>query len=50
MVNGMIRTSIGAFINVVLNYVLIPKTGIIGAGIATLISYFIANYFGLFSL
>ncbi len=47
MLNGMIRTSIGAFVNVILNYILIKKLGIMGAAISTLISYFIANYFGL---
>ncbi|GIT99341.1 flippase [Sulfurovum sp. TSL1] len=48
MINGMIRTTVGAIINVFLNYVLIQKMYIQGAAVATLISYFIANYFGLF--
>jgi Na+-driven multidrug efflux pump len=48
VINGMIRTTIGAIINVVLNYILIPVKGIDGAAWATLISYFVANYFGLF--
>ncbi|MBI9084494.1 MAG: flippase [Desulfobacterales bacterium] len=39
-----INTSIGAIANVILNYVLIPKIGIIGSAWATLISYFIAAY------
>lgn len=47
MINGMIRTTVGAIVNVVLNYVLIQKMYIEGAAVATLISYFIANYFGL---
>jgi O-antigen/teichoic acid export membrane protein len=38
------NTSIGAVSNVTLNYILIPKIGIIGAAWATLISYFIAAY------
>jgi O-antigen/teichoic acid export membrane protein len=47
MINGMIRTIIGAIVNVVLNYIFIKKFGIVGAAYSTLISYFIANYFGL---
>ncbi|MDK9693917.1 MAG: flippase, partial [Sulfurimonas sp.] len=42
-----INTTIGAIVNVVLNYVLIQKMGIVGAAWATLISYFIAAYFCL---
>ena len=38
------RTLLGATINVILNYVLIPIYGIIGAAIATLIGQFVANY------
>jgi O-antigen/teichoic acid export membrane protein len=38
------RTLIGAIFNVILNYVLIPKYGINGAAIATLIGQLIANY------
>lgn len=40
-----INTVIGAIINVILNYSLIPKYGIHGAAIATLISYGIAEAF-----
>jgi len=47
MINGMIRTTIGAIINVVLNYVLIKQMQIQGAALSTLVSYFVANYFGL---
>lgn len=38
---------IGASTNVALNYVLLPKIGVEGAAIATLISYFLANFFCL---
>jgi O-antigen/teichoic acid export membrane protein len=38
------RTLLGAILNVILNYILIPKYGINGAAIATLIGQFIANY------
>jgi len=41
---SIINTSIGAIVNVGLNYILIPKIGISGAAWATLISYFIAAY------
>ncbi len=39
-----INTSIGAIVNIVLNYILIKNMGINGAAISTLISYFIAAY------
>ena len=39
-----INTTIGAVVNVLLNYVLIPKIGVEGAAWATLISYLIAAY------
>ena len=38
------RTFIGMVINVILNFVLIPKYGIIGAAYATLISYSLAVF------
>jgi O-antigen/teichoic acid export membrane protein len=38
------RTFIGAIMNVSLNYFMIPKFGISGAAIATLLSQFTANY------
>jgi O-antigen/teichoic acid export membrane protein len=39
------RTFIGMIVNVVLNFILIPKYGIIGSAIATLISYTITTFF-----
>ena len=42
-----INTTIGAIINIVLNYYLIDYMGIEGAAWATLISYFFASYFCL---
>lgn len=38
------RTLLGAVLNVILNYVLIPKYGICGSAIATLLGQFFANY------
>jgi len=38
------RTALGAFINVILNFILIPRCGINGAVIATLLGQFVANY------
>ena len=38
------RTFLGAVSNIILNYILIPRYGIIGAAIATLLSQFMANY------
>lgn len=38
------RTFLGAITNVVLNFILIPKYGIYGAAIATLLAQFTANY------
>lgn len=38
---------IGAFVNVLLNIILIPEYGIYGAAIATLISYGFSSYFSL---
>lgn len=46
--NALIRTAIGAVLNIILNYVLLPKFGIMGAAVATLISYSFVNYFSLF--
>lgn len=39
-----VNTTIGAIVNIVLNYILIQKIGIVGAAWATLISYFVAAY------
>ncbi len=41
----MIRTAGGAFLNIILNLILIPEYEIIGAAIASLISYFFIAYF-----
>jgi len=44
------RTFCGAIINILLNFILIPKYGIIGAAIATLVAQLIASYiFNLFN-
>jgi O-antigen/teichoic acid export membrane protein len=42
------RTLIGCIVNVILNITLIPKYGINGAAIATVISYFVATFFIVF--
>jgi O-antigen/teichoic acid export membrane protein len=39
-----INTTIGAIVNIALNYILIQKIGVVGAAWATLISYIIAAY------
>jgi O-antigen/teichoic acid export membrane protein len=39
------RTSFGAIINVVLNFILIPRFGVLGATYATLFSQFFASFF-----
>ena len=41
------RTFLGSIINIVLNYLLIPRQGIIGAAIATLSTQAIVNFFFL---
>ena len=43
-----IRTGFGALVNIVLNLILIPKMGMMGAAIATLIAYASATFFILF--
>ena len=43
-----INTTIGAIVNIGLNYILIPRIGVEGAAWATFISYFIAAYLSLF--
>ena len=40
-----INTTVGAFVNILLNFLLIPKFGICGAAIATVLSHSIAAYF-----
>jgi O-antigen/teichoic acid export membrane protein len=42
---SFLRTFTGAIINIILNIILIPKYGINGAAIATIISYFISTFF-----
>ncbi|MGB5289396.1 MAG: flippase, partial [Ignavibacteriaceae bacterium] len=39
------RSSVGMILNVVLNFIFIPKYGIIGSAVATLISYTVATFF-----
>lgn len=36
---GTIYTALGAIINIVLNYILIPKMGVMGAAVSTLVAY-----------
>ena len=43
-----IRTGFGAVVNIVLNLILIPKMGMMGAAIATLVAYASATFFILF--
>ena len=40
-------SGIGAVLNIVLNYVFLPKIGVTGAAIATLVSYGVSTYFCL---
>ncbi len=42
---ALYRNIIGAIVNIILNYYLIPIYGIMGAAVATLISYAIAGFF-----
>lgn len=37
-------TGVGAVVNIILNFILIPKYGGLGAGIATLAAQFVASY------
>jgi len=45
---SMLRTGIGAIVNIVFNLFFIPAYGIIGAAYATLIAYAVATFFILF--
>jgi len=45
---SMLRTGVGALVNIVLNVFWIPKYGIIGAAYATLVAYGVATFFILF--
>lgn len=40
-----VRTGLGAIINIVLNLILIPKMGMMGTAIATVIAYFSSTFF-----
>jgi len=42
---AMLRTGMGALVNIGLNVIWIPKYGIMGAALATLIAYFTATFF-----
>ncbi|WP_454803452.1 flippase [Mucilaginibacter phyllosphaerae] len=42
---SMLRTGVGAIVNIILNLFFIPKYGIIGAAYATLIAYAVATFF-----
>jgi len=46
-VYAAIYSAVGAALNIGLNYILLPKIGVTGAAIATLISYSVSNYFCL---
>lgn len=41
---SMINTTIGTFMNIVLNYILINKIGVLGAALSTVITYAFASY------
>lgn len=45
---SMLRTGVGAIVNIILNIFFIPAYGIIGAAYATLIAYFVATFFIVF--
>lgn len=45
---SLLRTAMGAVVNIVLNLILLPKMGIIGAAWATLAAYFTATFFIVF--
>jgi O-antigen/teichoic acid export membrane protein len=45
---SMLRTGVGALVNIVLNIFWIPAYGIIGAAYATLVAYAVATFFILF--
>ena len=41
------NTTIGATLNIALNYILIINVGVLGAAVATLIAYSVSAYFSL---
>lgn len=43
-----VRTSVGAVVNIILNFMLIPSMGMMGTAIATVIAYFTATFLILF--
>jgi O-antigen/teichoic acid export membrane protein len=45
---SFIRTGFGAIVNIVLNLILIPKMGMMGAAIATLVAYASSTFFVIF--
>ena len=45
---SMVRTGAGAIVNIILNIILLPRYGIMGAAYATLAAYFIATFFVIF--
>lgn len=42
---SMLRTAVGAVVNILLNILWIPRYGILGAAYATLIAYFVSTFF-----
>lgn len=44
---SVVSQGLGALANVVLNVILIPRYGMMGAAVATLVSYSAASYFAL---
>ncbi len=42
---AMLRTGVGAVVNIILNICFLPAYGILGAAYATLVAYFIATFF-----
>lgn len=45
---SLLRTAMGAIVNIVLNLILLPRMGIIGAAWSTLAAYFTATFFIVF--
>ena len=43
-----VRTGVGAIVNIILNFILIPPMGMMGTAIATVIAYFTATFIILF--
>ncbi len=49
-ISATITTTIGAIINIILNFIFIPKYGIMGASVATLISWFLITVVRIISV